>query len=377
MAVDWKGGLGGAAQGAAIGSAVPVIGTGVGAVVGGLLGLFGGGEDDAAAEAQRKAIEAIQSLDVDDLSKQALLQQYMTGGKLDPELVEKLNLNADQKMVLTEKPETIAKQTYALNALKQMAQGTGMSAESLAQMQQLTGKLSQDRAAASADVLAKAQARGTLGSGEMLAAQLGASQLGSQEASENAINIAAQAEKARKDALSQYRGLAGEMRTAEFDTMQKNLQNELARQRFLDENSLAAQKANVAQRQRANEYNLQRQQNVSDLNVQAANQEAIRSANLRAELAYKKAMGLSNAYGGSRDFEQKRAEAEAASDDKFWSGLTTGVKSLSNEGVFGKTGKDSEYDTWGILGVKKHQSAKQINQLLDMASDQIYNILAH
>lgn len=44
MAVNWGGGLSGAASGAALGSSFGPIGTGVGAVTGGLMGLFGGGD---------------------------------------------------------------------------------------------------------------------------------------------------------------------------------------------------------------------------------------------------------------------------------------------------------------------------------------------
>jgi hypothetical protein len=323
-----KGGLSGAGTGATIGAAFGGVGAPIGAAIGGLIGLFSGG-DDAAAEAQRKAIEAIQALDVDDLSKQILLDQYQQAGRLDPELVDQLNLNAEQKMVLKEKPETIAKQTYALNALKQMSQ-TGLTSEGLAQMQELGGEMSRSRQAASQDALRQAQMRGQLGSGEMLAAQLMGSQEAEQNAAKQALDIGAQAERAKREALGQYGNLAGSMRESEYRTAERNFQNEFERQRFLDQNAVARQRANVDATNRAREANLARQQSVSDSNIAAMNKERERSASLRADLAYKKAKGLSDVYTGQRGFEEGRATAAAQSDERFWSGVPKTIKTVKD-----------------------------------------------
>ncbi len=347
-----KGGLSGAATGAAIGSAIPVLGTGVGAVLGGIAGLFGGGDDDnGAAEAQQRAIDTINALDIDDLSKQVMLQQYQQNGTLSPEMVQNLNLNADQKSILTENPETLARQQYAMDALKQMSQ-TGMSAQDMAQMQASRSAVAQDTGAKTAQLLQQSQMRGQLGSGDSLAAQLMANQQGSQQASKDAINTAAAAAQARQQALGQYGNMSSQVRGQDYATQQANMENELARQRFLDNNSLSRQTANVGAQNQANMYNLQRQQGVGDQNVGAGNAEAQRSANLRGQLTLGKASALASAYGGQADQLQKQAAANAASDTAALSAAGSLAGDLGKAGVFGAQGADSGYGAFGILGGK-------------------------
>lgn len=348
-----KGGLSGAATGAAIGSAVPVIGTGIGAVLGGIAGLFGGGDDDnGAAEAQQRAIDTINALDIDDLSKQVMLQQYQQNGTLSPEMIQNLNLNADQKSILTENPETLARQQYAMDALKQMSQ-TGMSAQDMAQMQASRSAVAQDTGAKTAQLLQQSQMRGQLGGGDTLAAQLMANQQGSQQASKDAINTAAAAAQARQQALGQYGKMSSEVRGQDYATQQANQQNELARQRFLDTNSLSRQTANVGAQNQANMYNLQRQQGVGDQNVGAGNAEAQRSANLRGQLTLGKASALANAYGGQATQRGQQAAANAASDTAALSAAGSLAGNLGNAGVFGSNtghGGAKKYGAFGALG---------------------------
>src|SRR4051812_45550662 len=130
-------GIGYAGQGAAAGAAV---GGPIGAAVGGLGGLIGGlfssdGSEEALAE-QKKGLAAIEALQIPELDKALLLQQFQENGKLTPELLEKLNLNADKQSTMTEDPQNRANQQAALNALKQLSQ-TGMSAQDRAQMAEL------------------------------------------------------------------------------------------------------------------------------------------------------------------------------------------------------------------------------------------------
>jgi hypothetical protein len=342
-----KSGLSGAGTGAAIGSAIPVLGTGVGALIGGIAGLFGGGDDDnGQAEAQQRAIDAINSLDIDDLSKQVMLQQYQQNGHLDPEMIQHLNLNADQKQILTEAPENRANQQYAMEALRQMSQ-TGMSAQDLAQMQALRSQVAQDTGAKTNQLLQQSQMRGTLDSGDTLAAQLMANQQGSQQASKDAINVAAAAADARKQALSQYGNMAGQVRGQDYETQKANMENELARQRFLDTNSLGRQTANVGAQNNANMYNLQRQQTVGDTNVGASNAEAQRSANLKANLAAQKASALAGVYGGQSKMLGDQAAANAQSNTNMWAGAANLAGSLGKAGVFGSSSpsvKNMSYD---------------------------------
>jgi hypothetical protein len=331
-------GVSGAASGAAIGSAIPVIGTGIGAIVGGIAGLFSGSDDNASAEARQHAVDAINSLDVDALTKQQMLQQYQTNGKLDPVMIQKLPLNADQKQQITESASALANQKYAQDALKQMSQ-TGMSAQDMAQMQAQRSSVAQDTNAKTNQLLQQSQQRGTLSSGDTLAAQLMANQQGAQNASKGAIDIAAQAAQARQQALGQYGQMATQVRGQDYATQQANMQNELARQKFLDENSLSRQTANVGAQNQAQMYNLQRQQQVGDQNVGTANQYTQHLQDLKNQDAMGKAGMLANAYSGQATGLAADQAAQAAGTTSMWSGLTNAA------GAIGKMNQADDTDT--------------------------------
>lgn len=347
-----KGSTVGSGIGAVGGSFLGPAGTALGGALGGILGGLFDSPDNSAAEAQQKAIDAINALDVDDLSKKVLLQQYQQNGTLSPELLEQLQLNADQKTTMTENPENRANQQYALNALKELSQ-TGMSAADRAQAAEMRSNVAQDTGAKTQQLLQQSQMRGQLGGGDALAAQLMANQQGGQEASKAALNQAAQAAQARQQALASYGQQAGQVRGQDYNTLAANTENDIARQKFLDANSVARQNANIAAKNQANEINLTRQQGVGDKNAGAANTEAQRSSNLRADLSARKALGLADVYSGAANRAQTAATGEAASTGLLNQGIIGGIKDFSAGGGFGGLGKKDEESVSGGGGVKR------------------------
>ncbi len=335
-------GIGMAGSGAAAGSAFGPIGTGIGAGIGLLTGLFGGddGLSEEAAAKLREAAEAIKAIDIPEIDKAIALQQFQQTGTFSPELMEKIQLEADKKTALVEDPENRARQEMALNALKELSQ-TGMSAIDRAQMAEMRSQVAQDLQAKNAQIMQEAQMRGQSGGGQQLAQQLMSSQAGSQQASRDAMRQAAAAAQARQGALAQFGSMAGQVRSADVGTQQFNVQNELARQRFLDQNSLARQQANIAMSNQARMANLQRQQQVSDMNVQAANQELAR----QREAQYKKfvaELSKASALGGMYKDQSELAGKQAAAKATGIEGMFTGI------GQIGAAGKD--FGWWGGNG---------------------------
>jgi hypothetical protein len=337
-------GIGTAASGAATGA---TIGGPVGGIIGGgvglLAGLFGGGDElseEAAAKLQAAA-DAIKSIDIPEIDKAIALQQFQQSGTFTPELMEKIQLEADKKTALIENPENRARQEMALNALKELSQ-TGMSAIDRAQMAEMRSQVAQDLQAKNAQIMQEAQMRGQADGGQQLAQQLVSSQTGSQQASRDAMRQAAAAAQARQGALAQFGSMAGQVRSADVGTQQFNVQNELARQRFLDQNSLSRQQANIAMSNQARMANLQRQQQVSDINVQAANQELARQKvaqyqKFMGQLAKQSAIG--NVYGAQAGLAQKQAAAEAGGIGSMLSGFGQLAGAGKDLGWWG--GKDS------------------------------------
>ncbi len=330
-------GIGGAAQGASIGTSIlPGIGTGIGAVGGLLAGLFSGGDDEAAMASIDQGIAAINALEIPELDKQLLLNTFQQNGTLTPEMLQKLNLNADTKQLLMENPENRKNQEMTMNALKQLSQ-TGMSAQDLAQMQESRSQVAGDTNAKTNQLLQQSQMRGTLGAGDTLAAQLMANQSGNQQASKDAINTAAAAAKARQDALMNYGNMASSVRGQDFNTENINNQNDIARKRFLDENSQSRQAANIAATNNANLYNLQRQQSVGDTNVGAQNAELARQKQAQyqmAQLKQNKAQLLNNAMGNKANVQAGNAAADAKGNAQMWAGVGQTADALAKKGTF-------------------------------------------
>ena len=332
-----------AGSGAQIGTAIaPGVGTIAGAGLGFLGGLLSSGGEDLVQKRMNDAIAALNNLEIPDIDKAIALQQFQQSGTFSPELMEKIQLEADKKTALTEDPANRAKQQLALNALQELSQ-TGMSAIDRAQMAEMRSQVAQDLEAKRAQILQEAQMRGQAGGGQQLAAQLSASQAGAQQASKDAMQQAAAAAQARQQALSGFAGLAGQVRSADVGTQQFNIQNELARQRFLDQNSLARQQANIAAANQARMMNLQRQQQIADMNTQQYNQELAR----QKEAEYKKSLldlerrkAIAGIYGSDESLKQARSSMESRA---------TGIASiLEGAGKIATAGKEAGW--WGQGG---------------------------
>lgn len=316
--------------------------------IGGLIGsLLSGGGDDEAQSADKAAIQAFQDLKIPEIDKALALNSYQQGGTLTPELIQKLNLNADKATTLTENPENRARQEASLNALKQMSQ-TGMSAQDLAQMAQARSQSAQDTQAKTNQLLQQAQARGQLGSGDTLAAQLMANQQSGQNASKAAMDTAAQASQARQNALSSYANLSGQVRGQDLNTQQYNTQNDILRQQFLDQNALARQNANVSAGNNANMYNTQRQQGVSDTNTGTQNAELQRQVQAQQQMyqdQLAKAQGVAsgNQHLASGIRGDSKESAQSISNIATGAGNTLGAAGK----LFGSSGPSVQSMSYG------------------------------
>lgn len=356
--------LGYAGSGAATGA---MVGGPVGAAIGGglglLAGLFSGDDSEAAAARMQQAVDILNELEIPEIDKAIALQQFQQSGTFSPELMEKIQLEADKKTALTEDPANRAKQQMALNALQELSQ-TGMSAIDRAQMAEMRSQVAQDLEAKRAQILQEAQMRGQAGGGQQLAAQLSASQAGAQQASKDAMQQATAAAQARQQALSGFAGLAGQVRSADVGTQQFNIQNELSRQRFLDQNSLARQQANIAATNQARMANLQRQQQIADMNVQSANQELARqrqAALQKAQLDFQRRAAIAGVYGEQAGLAQKQTEAEAS-----------GIASLL-EGTTKLAGAGKEAGWWGNKEKKRAAHGGRIEGDAEVDGDSYEN----
>lgn len=332
MALNGSGAASGALSGAAAGATVGgPWGAAIGGVVGGVAGLFSGGDSGASQDDINAALAYYDGINSPtNLSDPIQLQQFLKGGTLTPDQLQKLNLNADKATTLIENPADRASQQASLNALKQLSQN-GASATDQAALAQARSGVAQDTQAKVQSLLQQQQMRGQADAGSTLAAQLSAIQGGNQQASKDAMTTAANSEAARNQALQQYAQLAGQIRGQDVGTQQYNMSNDIQRQNFLDQNSLSRQQTNTAANNNAALYNLQRSQSVSDANTGAHNQELARQKAAEQQ-QYQDALNKANSLAGIRMGQAKNDNEMAANSAQNFSNISGGVGQLATSG---------------------------------------------
>ena len=246
-----------------------------------------GGRGAAIAEARQAADRAaaqFAGIEIPDVEKQKLLlEQFVNEGILTPE-----ELQDTQLAGITLDPRYKQAQMDALKEMQGLGQ-TGLGAEDRYALSQIQDQLAAKNQASQAGVLRDMAERGTLDSGEQLAAQLSSSQAAAQTANQQGQALAAQAAQSRRQALEQASGMAGQLRQADYGQ-----QSDVARARdvaaqFNAQNRYSTQQQNLANKQRLSEANVgqrntQQQYNKELLQKQYENQMA-------------KAQGMANAYG--------------------------------------------------------------------------------
>jgi hypothetical protein len=195
---DFGAGASGAVSGAAAGSALGPWGAAIGGAVGGLAGLFGGGGAN-----QRRAVQA---------QKDAL--KYLQG--INPEAVDAW-ANAQ------ENTQGRDAQVGYLRQFQEMGDQKGMDLQSrVAQRQAMDASNQAERSQREA-VLSNAAQRGTLGSGQELAAQLVAQQGNANRTSSATADFASQARQRALQAMQYGNQTAGNIRQGDASFQQSKL----------------------------------------------------------------------------------------------------------------------------------------------------------
>lgn len=268
-------------------------------VVGGLLGGSAAKKAAAAqAAAARQALEQLNAIGYPpDLSREIILRQYQSEGTLTPELMQAIDLQASEVANIQEDPSLRNAQMEALNTLGQVARG-GLRAEDRAAYNELRQKTQQDAEAKRQQILQQMQASGQGGSGASLIAQLQAGQAAEDQASAQADRLAAQASQNALQALNQRLAGAGNVRGQDLNVAQMKAQAMDDRNKFLMQNSMNVQQANVQARNAAQQANLQNTQRLSEMNTTQGNEELQRQNQAKRQY-FNDQLGLAQAKAGA------------------------------------------------------------------------------
>lgn len=236
---------------------------------GSLLGSAAGGsrEDQARAllEQQYNNINGITPPDIASQSFSPEMLQQM--GQLDPRLEQNINNGQSELNNIQVDPRLRQSQLDALTSLQDISSNGGMTLQEKANMQKmLTDIGASDRGRRQA-ITQGMQQRGIAGSGLELAQQLQNAQDASQTASQQGLDIQAQAQQRALQALQQGGQLGGQIEDRAYGQKANAAQAQDLINRFNTQNQLGVQQRNTASMNTAQQKNLAEQQRVADTNV--------------------------------------------------------------------------------------------------------------
>ena len=302
-----------------------LIAGGAGTVAGGLMGYLT--KPNLSASTNSAKLQALTALlnrppEIPEVE----LQKYST-----PEALSYLGNFTPEELQATGLPAGVInqamrnKQLQALGGVEELSQ-TGLSAIDRAALAEIQNEIAMQERGQRESILQNMAQRGISGSGQELAAQLQSSQAASQLASQQGLQQAAQAQRARVDALSNLSNMATGLESTDFERQAQKAQAQDVINQF-----------NVQNRNVAGLRNLQTQQDLSTMNAQERN----RIAQANTDLANKQIMqnkvnrplaqyGLQTDYTsalsqGIGGIGQTQTQQQLANQQAMMQGLGTGL----------------------------------------------------
>jgi hypothetical protein len=301
-------------------------------ILGGLIG--GSAAAEEAAKAERiinDSIARINALQIPDITKKIIYDQYMSVGDFTPDMLDKVIEENAPLALVKEDPRYRAKMESSLAQLEQRTKG--LSAEGELALEKSRRRTSQDVLAQLASIESEAKRRGTLSAGATLMSKVKAAQAGADRQSMGGLEAAALAEKSSSQNLENFiRSLSADEQTR-LEVQGKNVQARNLRDEQLMRNAIAREQYNKEAANRANLRNLEERQRAFDANT-GINIGEQRRVNYEAPMQmFNMNLGKTNAlnsmYGKLADIYTGRGQNKA----QMWSSLASGAGQLG-AGIF-------------------------------------------
>lgn len=293
------------------------------------MGLFGG---DSGSSEMKKAIrmakearDTINRVYVPTVAEQEILLQ-------NPELAGLLEAEQLGPSAMEEVSTDPRLRNAQMSALEQLAglSETGLGAEDKAAFNQLRRQVASEAQANQQATLQNAAAQGTLNSGNALMAQLNAGQQAANRGAQGADELAAQAARARREALAQYGNMATTMGQNDFNNQSAVAQSRDAIANF-----------NAQNRQGVNQYNLGNKQNLANQKADTTNQQTMYNKGLiqqKFQNDLGKATGQSGATQNIANMYAQQGAAKAQGSANMTSGLVGAGAQLGAAYIKAKSG---------------------------------------
>lgn len=217
------------------------------------------------------------------------------------------------------------KQLQAIGGIEELSQ-TGLSAIDRAALAEIQNQIATQERGQRESILQNMAQRGISGSGQELAAQLQSSQAASQQASTQGMQQAAQAQRARMQALSSLSEMAGGIEQTDFQREAQRQAAQDAINQFNVQNKNVAGLRNLQTKQDLANLNVQERNRIAQANIDLENQQRLQNQVNRPLAQYglqsQYASGISQGLGG---IGQTQTQQQLANQQAMMQGLGTGL----------------------------------------------------
>lgn len=311
------------------------------AIGGGVIGQAqASGDRNRANQAYANALAQLSGVYVPSIEEQKVA--YQTPGLVgtyNPLLEQSPDQMATEMAGVSTDPRLQQAQMDYLQRLGQMGE-TGMTMEDRAALDQIQRQTQAQQQSQQNAILQNMAQRGTLGSGMELAARLNASQQAADSASQQGLQVAAQAQKRGLEALAQAGGLSGQMRGQEFNEKSDIAKAQDVIGQFNLQNALQTNRGNVAEQRAAQQRNLAAQQAAAEQTAQIRNQQEQQNKALY-QTRFANEMGKSGAMAGAYNTAGQQAQQQAQATAQNWANMGTGASSAMLAGMGAKKPKET------------------------------------
>lgn len=295
-------------------------------IIGGMLGnAASAGDRDRANQLSRTALEAIQGIRVPTPEEQRIiLEELKRVGVYTPDMeVAYQQPDSEMKSISTD-PRLKQAQLNSLLKLQEIGSEGGMSMEDRARTAELTGELARQEQGQREAIIQNMAQRGVSGSGFELASQLTNQQGSATRASQQGMDIKAQAEKRALEALMSAGTLGGQIQSQDFSQQAQIAEAQDAINRFNTQNRQDVQARNVTSTNDGKLYNLDQDQKISDANVGTRNQQQVYNKELNQQY-FRNQMDKGAALAGQYQNQAQRADASADRTQQMYTGAGQGI----------------------------------------------------
>lgn len=295
-------------------------------VVGGLIGnSLSQGDRDNASQLSQLAFDIINGTRIPSPEEQRLvIEELKSAGMYTPQMEEAIQLGSSKMNDIQIDPRLKQAQLGALNKLQEISDNGGLTAVDKAQLSKITNE-NNTNLKGNVDAITQNMATRGMSGGmsEMVSKQLAAQQ-SANRASDQGLDVAAQAQQRALQALMQGSDLAGQMSTQSFNQQSQVAQSNDAISKFNAMNQQDVRSKNVSNSNDAQRINLANEQDINNKNAQLRNQTQQYNKELQHQF-YEDQLKKNSLLSGQYNNLAGQATDKANRTAQMWAGVGSAI----------------------------------------------------